>query len=225
MKTSRFFAVALIAGITAFAPSANAANLVVDGDFTNPTISNSFNTYVAGDHIGAWLVTSGSVSVAGSVDHIGTYWVPPTPGTHTVDLDGNNPGGISQDINLNPGTYKLTFSLSGNPDGGDPLKQVEASIGGSSNVFTYKTGPISAGGHENTKDDMKYVQESLLFTISNIGTYTLSFLSKDLSGPYGAVVGNVAINAVPLPGALLLFGSGLVGLASMAARKVARRRS
>jgi len=225
MKISSLIAATLIVGLTAFVPVAHSANLVVDGDFTDPAFSGTFQTFNAGATMGAWTVTSGSVNVSGgSVDQIGTYWVPPTVGGRSVDLDGASPGGISQVINLNPGQYLLTFSLSGNPDAGSsPNKLVQTSIVGGLgspviNSFSYDT---SIKG--NTSSNMKYDQESVLFSISGIGPTTLSFLSLDAANSaWGAVIGNVAINAVPLPPAVLLFISGLTVLVGFGAYKKSR---
>jgi choice-of-anchor C domain-containing protein len=182
---------------------AGAANLVLDGDFSTPSGGTSFTTYT-GTGFGPWNL------VSGSVDLIGGYWQAPTAGGGSVDLDGDHPGAISQSIFFaNPGNYALTFSLSGNPDGGDHTKTVEASIGGVIQDFTFVTGG-------NTGTSMNYVPENVVFTISGVGSQTLLFRSLDASGAYGPVIGNVAINAVPLPPALPLFGAALLGIAGFA---------
>ncbi|MDR3449742.1 MAG: DUF642 domain-containing protein [Alphaproteobacteria bacterium] len=204
MKSQKTLAaIAALAGLF-LSYGASAATLVPDGDFSNPYGGSAYTTYSfsAGDTFGPWAVTTGSV------DLIGGYWQSPTGGlTGSVDLDGNAPGGISQTFSLNPGKYVMTFSLSGNPDGGNALKSLQASIGGSTGDFTYTTGA-------NIKTNMNYAVETLGFSVGGVGpqNVALSFLSLDGSGAYGAVVGNVAISAVPLPPTFLLFAAGLAGL-------------
>ena len=115
MKFSSTLAASVVALSISVVGSAHAASIVTDGDFSNPPGGSTFSTYTAGttsNSFGPWTVTSGSI------DLIGNYWQNPSAGGGSVDLDGNNPGGISQTLNnLNPGNYVLTFSLSGNPEG------------------------------------------------------------------------------------------------------------
>jgi choice-of-anchor C domain-containing protein len=197
---------ATVAGVLflALATAAQAdTNLAADGSFSEGAGAGSFSTVAAGGDIGAWNVTSGSV------DLIGSYWT--APAGYSIDLDGNSPGAISQDLSLAAGSYLLTFSLAGNPDGGSASKGVEVSVDGVTRDFTFDT---TGQG----KNSMGWVTESILF--SNIdATTTLSFTSKDAGGPYGAALANISVTAVPEPGstALLLAGLGMVGV--MASRR------
>jgi hypothetical protein len=65
---------------------------------------------------------------------------------------------------------------------------------------------------------MQYVLESLAFSTLG-GNIDLSFISDDLGGPYGAVVGGVSVASVPEPVTLSLFGAGLAGVAAMRRRR------
>jgi choice-of-anchor C domain-containing protein len=187
----------------ALTAAAQASNLVADGSFSEGAGVGSFSTISAGGNIGAWSVTSGSV------DLIGSYWTAPTG--YSIDLDGNAPGAISQDLSLAAGGYLLTFSLAGNPDGGNTTKSVEVSIDGVTRDYTFNT----AG---QSKDSMGWVTESIWFTNTDAAT-TLSFTSKDAGGPYGAALADVSVTAVPEPESisLLLAGLGMVGV--MASRR------
>src|SRR5271165_2494437 len=82
------------------AGGAQAVNLVMDGDFGSPSGGSRYVTYHNGASIGPWLVgmPPQDVHVTGSVDLVGGYWQAPTAGGGSVDLDGNNPGTISQTL-------------------------------------------------------------------------------------------------------------------------------
>lgn len=202
MKISNWMATAAVAaGLSLAAAGAHAA-LVPDGDFSAPYGGGTYMTLGGGTLMGPWTVTGNSV------DLIGGYWQTPTgPNTGSVDLDGNNPGGITQTLTLAPGSYVLSFDLSGNPDGGDPTKVVDVSVGGASQAFSYTTG-------SNTHSNMMYTLETLRFT--STGSTVLSFSSGDATGsPWGPVVADVNVNSVPEPAtwALMIGGLGLTGFA------------
>ncbi|HLZ84935.1 MAG TPA: DUF642 domain-containing protein [Caulobacteraceae bacterium] len=191
-----------------FAGAAEAANLVADGNFNAPSGGAGFTTYSAGSSFGPWQVGTPAQDIgAGSVDLIGGYWQAPTAGGGSVDLDGNNPGTISQTLTLAKGTYDLTFDLSGNPDGGASAKTVDVSVGAGSGAFTYTTGANSHGM-------MNYQLETLPFTVATAGPVTLTFASADAANsPYGPVIGDVSIaSAIPEPASWALMLTGVAGL-------------
>jgi choice-of-anchor C domain-containing protein len=201
MNAKLFGAVAvLVAALAAPNVASAGVNYVSDGDFSSPWGGGSFVTYGGGSWIGPWLVTGASV------DLIGGYWQSPTPGGGSVDLDGDSPGGVSQWLDLTAGSYRLSFYLSGNPDGGDPTKIVDVSIGAINDpLFTYTTGSNSHG-------DMKYIWETFSFTTPG-GLTNLSFSSLDTPpSPYGPVIGGVAVTAVPEPSTWAMMLLGFVGL-------------
>ena len=192
------------------------ADIVVDGNFINNV--GNYQTIAGGSTFGgpngdAWTVTGSSI------DLIGGYWASPTPGvagSGSVDLDGNGPGGISQTISLAAGSYLLSFFLSGNPDGGDPLKVVLAGIPGAEQTFSFTTGTNSHG-------TMNYVLETLGFTVAAPTVTVLSFSSLDTNSPYGPVIGGIQISAVPEPStwAMMILGFAAVGFAAFRRRKAA----
>jgi choice-of-anchor C domain-containing protein len=202
------------AALFAVTSSQASANLISDGDFNNS--NSSFQTVNSPSTIdGVWNVTTGSV------DLIGGYWQSPSgpnfpSGTNgSVDLDGNSPGGIAQSFTVAAGTYKLSFYLSGNPDGPPPAKQVEVNVGNKDVVFTYTIGA-------NTHSNMNYQLETLLFTAS--GLTTLTFTSLDTlflpfpNTPYGPAIGGVDVSATPLPSTWSMLVIGFAGLGFFAYR-------
>ncbi len=113
----------------------------------------------------------------------------------------------------NAGTeYTLSFELSGNPDGGNPLKTVQVDVAGVIQTFTFDTSAMGS-----SKSNMKWVLETLTFVATG-GTTTLKFTSLDGSGPFGAVIAIVDVE-VPEPGTLALLGAGLLATAGFTRRR------
>jgi hypothetical protein len=201
---------ALAAAVLGSACAQASADYVVDGNFTNTNAT--FQTLGNGATFGGpggWTVTGDSV------DLIGGYWPSANPGANSgsVDLDGNAPGGIQQTISIGPGSYLLSFYLSGNPDGGTPLKVSLDGVTGATQTFSYTTG-------SNDKTNMKYVLETFGFTIGpGVTSTVLSFTSQDVGSPFGPVVSDVSIAAVPEPSTWAMMMLGFAGLGFMALRR------
>ena len=179
-------------------PTLAGPNLVADGNFTSPSGGGSFVSYAAGSNMGPWAVTGGGV------DLIGAYWQAPNGIGGSVDLDGNAPGGLTQQLATAAGQlYQLSFYLSGNPDGSPSTKSLGISAGNLSTSASYAL-------NSNTRSNMDYAWESFRF-IAN-GPTLLSFTSNDISTPYGPVIGGVSVTAVAEPSGLAICGIGFVGL-------------
>jgi choice-of-anchor C domain-containing protein len=199
----KYNVLALVAVIGLGSAPANAAvNFVSDGTFSSPSGGTSFTTYSSPSSIGPWSVASGSV------DLIGNYWQDPAGTSGSVDLDGNAPGSISQSLALTSGKYELSFYLSGNPDGSPATKLLDVDLSSGSPL----TSPYSYTlNGSSSHSDMQYIHESFEFTAT--GPTTLTFASADSGTPYGPVIGDVIVSAVPEPAAwsMLIFGIGAIG--------------
>ena len=87
----------IAASLVALAGSANAANLIVNGGFNNGNTvaapGGGFSTLTSGSTaINGWTVSTGDI------DWIQGYWQSADGDGYSVDLNGNNPGGVSQTI-------------------------------------------------------------------------------------------------------------------------------
>ncbi|KRB41983.1 choice-of-anchor C family PEP-CTERM protein [Phenylobacterium sp. Root700] len=193
---------AVAASILVAGSAANAAT-VVNGSFedgVNPGVFTTLgNNSTAVD---GWLVRGAGV------DYVGSYWQA-KGGVRSIDLSALLGGTIQQTIAVTVGkTYKVSFWLAGNPDGGLGNKLVATSVSGDqTNDFEFLVG---AG---NTHSDMGWKEYSYTFTAYD-PTATLAFNSKT-NTPYGPALDNVSISAVPEPAtwAMMIIGFSSAGVA------------
>jgi len=201
---------ALISVIVA-SPASAAVDFVVDGSFESGVNPGVFRTLGVGSpDIAAWTISSGTI------DYIGSYWQA-SDGVRSVDLNGNNVGVISQTlIGLTVGaSYRVTFDLSGNPDGAPATKFVGVSVDAFSTSFSYPGG--------NTRTAMIWAPQSFLFT-ATASSAVLSF-AGDTSAPgfFGPALDNVSVtSAVPelSTWAMMLIGFGGLGALSSRRRRI-----
>jgi len=159
-----------------------------NGSFENGINPGIFTTVSAGsNNITDWRVDFGNV------DYIGSYWQA-SEGVRSIDLNGLRRGRISQRLGTVAGwTYKVTFDMSGNPDGGPAQKIMSVSINGSSSQYYFYDTSLT----ENTKDDMKWMSNTYYFTATSIRT-VLAF-DSEIEGLYGPALDNVTIAPINSP--------------------------
>ena len=212
--------------------AAHASNLVNNGDFDN--IGNVWvnNTGLGSDD----LQTGGSTNIPGWTNVPGfanEFWFGPSNGysltaspgngsPYAVDLTGqanNKPyGGIEQSIVTTPGvTYNLTFDLGSSTDwNGSGLQAAALTASATGAVLDASQLFTLAPAVRN-----QWQSESLTFTADSSAT-TIEFLADSGNTSRYTGLDNVSVtpvsSPVPLPGALMLFGPGLMGLAAIRRR-------
>jgi choice-of-anchor C domain-containing protein len=164
-----------------------------DGNFDTPVVTpGTFIEPGLGQHIGSWRVAMGNVDLTGA-----GFWQT-VGGDQSVDLDGDEPGGISQTFNTFPlVTYDVSFALAGNVDGGPMIKTGQVLIDG--HVAANFSFDITGKSHAN----MGYVTKEFTFRATR-GSTTLEFDSTT-PGAYGPVIDNVTVRSCLLPIACLRY--------------------
>jgi hypothetical protein len=185
------------------------------------TIVFSENFDAATDTIGA--VTAGqfsaiggtNVDIVGAGNGFGALCAAPESG-NCVDMAGSNgnPRGdlqLTTPLNLAAGTYDLSFDLIGSGRGDD--SSVTVTFGSYSHTFNLTSGDDSSG-----------IVVDQAVTIAG-GPTQLSFVNVGAVSNDGELLDDVVISSpstsvTPEPSSLMLFGTGVIGLAGVIRRKV-----
>ena len=200
---------AILVVLTLVGPFAEqaSANLILNGSFENNIgVVGGFKQLNNGSTgISDWVIESGSV------DLIHTYWAA-SDGIYSLDLSGSSAGCISQSFGTTVGaTYVVTFDMAGNFVSNAPSRSLIVGAAGSSKEFSYDR--TNQAATRPALDD--YVTYSWMFTAT--GAVTKLFFQSLEGYAYGPALDNVSVGlaATPIPGAVWLLGSGLLGLAGV----------
>jgi choice-of-anchor C domain-containing protein len=211
------------------AASGFAATLVNNGSFetcTTCTPSGGYSTVSAGDAgLAQWVIDSGNI------DWVNTsLWHPPSGGgSYSIDLNGNTPGDIYQDLTVVAGqSYTITWYGGMDPD---------AKLIGGKNSVTGTVLVVDVVNHTDlqqafftvsyadnaTRPNAIWEQFNTTFTATS-NTVRIFFTSQESASNYGPLLDMVTMdNNVPEPAAWsLVFSGGLLCLAAAIRRRKPR---
>jgi hypothetical protein len=211
-----------IAGVLLLAGRGPArGELLVNGGFETPTVTSvlEYQTIPPGSEPAGfgWRITSGNVDavVQGPIYAVQAY-----QGTQFLDLDGTQPGAISQHFaTLSGRSYVLSLAYANNPVRGAtiPAHGTARLFDTSSNADLIT--PLALTHGNSTIQAPNWVASGAIPFVASGTDTTLSFASNDPSTSLGglfldavSVAGPVA-NAAPEPGsfALAVLGAACVG--------------
>lgn len=189
-------------------------NLVVNGNFDNPNVGNSWGIFANGA-VPGWSNTLNSDGI--EIDHSSILGGAAYSGTtQSAELNGNTFDWISQTISgLSVGThYALSWAYGDRPGSGP--QQMDVFFGNQLVASNFGTGSHSTLTWTFTSVDV----------VSTAATETLTFKAVNTRAIGGNPSGGnelTAVSLVPEPGAVALLGLGLLSFAA-SRRKSAKAR-
>lgn len=173
-------------------------SVVSDGDFTDAGVPASSNNYAAGDTLGAWGVSGGSVDLLRAD---GAYSDNTLTGGNSVRLNVVD-AAVSQTLSTEPGRlYQLNYSVGGDFSTNAASIAVEAVFG--SQVQNTTVDLTSVGGNDpwSLSDNMLWRNQSLIIAAENLTT-ALQFKADTP----GVMIADVRVEEIPLEIATVLAG-------------------
>jgi len=185
---------------------------IVNGSFENGTDPGTSANLTAPDSttIQGWSV------ISGTIDYIGSRWTA-GDGTRCLDLSGVSAGAIQQTVTgFVPGEqYELSFLMAGNPESGPAIKQLDASVGATSQSYSFDNTGF-------TKTHLGWTEKTLDF-VATSSSMDVTFTSQT-AGNAGPALDLVNITLVPEPAAwMLLIGASPFLLLLRAKNRQARK--
>jgi len=219
----------IVVVLAAASVQAHAVSLVTNGSFELGSYSgpSTFATLSAG----STAITGWTVEPNG-VDWINTYWAAQN-GTRSLDLSGNLPGGVSQQLTTTLGsTYHASFWLNGNVDGlpRDKATLVTVAVGAYSHVFTWvrPATPLARWADGWTEFSFDFTATGPTSTLAFMSQTTDPLPGWPNGSPWGPALDNVSVvqstefSGLPTPELstwALLACTGLCGVGTLRRRR------
>lgn len=213
-----------LAGVFAWSGTAS-ASLIQNGSFEDP--AKSSDGWDVLPSMTGWSATNGIERRRGStVDNVHA-----TDGAQYIELDTDKINGVMpsstntsiwQEVTLTAGTYRLSFDYASRT--GDSSSDMRVQFGTLiDNIGTLNNliiNDLTSG--QRTANQWNTITKDI--TVAG-GAITLKFTAEGAANQYGAYLDNVKLTAVPVPAALPLFGSALLGLVFAGRRRSDRNHS
>jgi hypothetical protein len=227
MRVVKAIALGLGLGFLGVAGNASAASLIINGSFEQGSFTGgSFGYPLAQQIIGPDSTTLPGWTVTGELAWIasGQAGITVSNGTYALDLTGfcdlscGTPyGGVQQTVLTTPGTtYTLSF-LAGNYPFNTLQPTIVVNIGGNPYSFTLPSTTSASGVWDS--ETITFIATTASTLISFTGVYSVG--AEGSTNYLG--LDNVSLSdppsPVPLPAALPLFATGLVGLGLLGWRR------
>jgi choice-of-anchor C domain-containing protein len=186
MPLRRILTAGLLAVLVLPAATASAAGppgpAFHDG-FETPVVGGQSQRYPTGAHLGPWTVTAGNVDLATT-----RLWQVPE-GHQNLDLDGNANGAVATTIAARPLiTYRVTFTLAGNPASAPLIKTGEVRVNGRTvQRFSFDTSLTSLSRMSFT------ARTVYVFSLSE--QLRLEFASTTQPAGWGPVIDDVRVDS------------------------------
>lgn len=202
-------------------------NLLVNGDFDTPIDGLSGTSWDVYSSIEGWTAGTGTAGIEIQRNTVVTAHTSP----QYVELDSHNlsnsNSAMYQEIKLEAGTYNLDWMYHARTNNNDDDNGIEFFVTAdtwdsgapylkpdSTDYFYYN----SISKKDNTQISV-WEQVSWSFTLTENANYRLWFGAYGNDNTLGGFVDSVSLNPVPEPTTMLLFGTGLIGLAGVVRRK------
>ncbi|MEM7313471.1 MAG: cadherin-like domain-containing protein, partial [Planctomycetota bacterium] len=163
-------------------------DILIDGRFTEQSITGQFETLTAPATFGDWEVTNNQAVV---YDDPSVFGETPLQGRPVELGNAAGPATIQQTLNTVAGqTYQVTFATTGDFTVGTTTNNLRVTANGSSTDFSVSD-PVGW-----THQDPVWDHRTLTFTATG-STTTLAFESLEASGSNHSVIGDVSVVEVP----------------------------